>query len=188
MWKTVLAGTAALAIAGTSLVYAQQGPGGPGRDGPHWRPNAEDISALGDAKIAAIHAGLKLSAEQEKSWPAVEAALRDLAKQRSERMTARASANTPKDPVERLAARADMMTQTGAALKKLADAAGPLYKSLDEGQKHRLMILARLEGPQFGGEGGPRGHRGWMMHHGGDRGPGGPGDGPIGPERGPRAQ
>ena len=192
MWKTVLAGTAALAIAGTSLVYAQQGPGGPGRDGPHWRPNAEDISALGDARIAAIHAGLKLSAEQEKNWPAVETALRDLAKQHSERMTAHASADTPKDPVERLALRADMMTQTGAALKKLADATGPLYKSLDEGQKHRLWILARLEGHHFGGEGGPRGHRGWMMHRGGDRGlergPGGPGDGPMGPERGPRAQ
>lgn len=71
MWKTVLAGTAALAIAGTSLVYAQQGPGGPGRDGPRWRPNAEDISALGDAKIASIHAGLKLTAEQEKSWRCV---------------------------------------------------------------------------------------------------------------------
>jgi zinc resistance-associated protein len=103
-------------------------------------------------------------------------------------MTARASADQPKDPVERLALRADMMTQTGAALKKLADAAGPLYKSLDEGQKHRLMILARLEGHGFGGEG-PRGHRGWMMHHGGrglDRGPGAGDGGPMGPDGGPR--
>ena len=38
------------------------------------------------------------------------------------------------------------MTQRGAALKKLADAAGPLYKSLDEAQKHRFIVLARLGG------------------------------------------
>jgi hypothetical protein len=180
MWKTLAAGTTALAIAGASLAYAQKGPDASPEQIKRWRPSAEDITAFGDAKIAAIHAGLKLTAEQEKNWPAVEAALRDLAKQRSDRFTARASADKPKDPVERLALRADMMTQTGAALKKLADAASPLYKSLDEGQKHRLMILARLEGRGFGGEG-PRGHRGWMMHRGGpDRGLGGP-DGDRGP-------
>ena len=159
MWKTVLAGTTALAIAGTSLAYAQQGPGGPGFMAHHgWRPSAEDISAFGDARIAALHAGLKLTAEQEKSWPAVESALRDIAKQRAERFAARASADRPKDPVERMAMRAETMTQSGAALKKLADAAGPLYKSLDEGQKHRFTLLARMEGRQFGGEQGPHGH------------------------------
>ena len=34
------------------------------------------------------------------------------------------------------------MTQRGASLKKLADAVAPLYKSLDEGQKHRFVMLA----------------------------------------------
>lgn len=178
MWKTVLAGTTALAIAGTSLVYAQQGPGGPDRMS-HWRPSAEDISAFGDARIAAVHAGLKLTPEQEKNWPAVESALRDLAKQRSERFAARASADGPQDPVERLALRAEAMTQRGAALKKLADAAGPLYKSLDEGQKHRFAMLARLGGRQSMSERGRHGHQG----HGGwmHRGFGGP-------ERGPQQQ
>ena len=66
-----------------------------------------DITAFGDARIAAVHAGLKLTAEQEKNWPAVESALRDLAKQRSERFAARASADRPKDPIERLNLRAD---------------------------------------------------------------------------------
>jgi zinc resistance-associated protein len=195
MWKTLAAGTTALAIAGASLAYAQKGPDASLEQIKRWRPNAEDISALGDAKIAAIHAGLKLTAEQEKNWPAVEAALRDLAKQRADRFAARASADkptAPKDPVERLAARADMMTQTGAALKKLADAASPLYKSLDEGQKHRLMILARLQGRQFGGEGlrGHRGEHGWRMHRGpGAGGPdGGRNRGPMGPDGGPRPQ
>ena len=87
MWKAVLAGTTALAIAGTTLVYAQQSSDSFDR-GQRWRPTAEDITAFGDARIAALHAGLKLNAEQEKNWPAVESALRDLAKQRSERFAA----------------------------------------------------------------------------------------------------
>lgn len=176
MWKSVLAGTTVLAIAGGSLVYAQQGPAGPDR-AHHWRPSAEDVSAMGDAHIAAVHAGLKLNAEQEKNWPAVESALRDLAKQRSERF-ARASADRPTDPIARLSLRADAMTQRGAALKKLADAAGPLYKSLDDGQRHRFIRLARLGG----GEGGRDGHRG----HGGKGGWHHRGQG--GPEGGPRPQ
>jgi zinc resistance-associated protein len=183
MWKSVLAGTTALAIAGSSLVYAQQGSGGSER-AQRWRPSAEDISALGDARIAAVHAGLKLNAEQEKNWPAVESALRDLAKQRSERFAARASATRPADPVARLGLRAEVMTQRGAALKKLADAAGPLYKSLDEGQKHRFTMLARLGGEgRAGGRHDHRGQRGW--HH---RGQGGQERGPMAPEGGPRPQ
>ena len=95
MWKTVLAGTTALAIAGGTLAYAQQGSSGFERM-QRWRPTAEDITAFGEARIAALHAGLKLTAEQEKNWPAVESALRDLAKQRSERLAARASADRPR--------------------------------------------------------------------------------------------
>ncbi len=179
MWKTVLAGTAALAIAGGTLAYAQQNPAapnaGPGR-GAHWRMSAEDIGAFVDARVAALHAGLKLTPEQEKNWPAVETAIRDLAKQRSERFAARASADKPKDPIERLNLRADAMAERGASLKKLADAAAPLYKSLDEGQKGRFVLLAHLGGHRFGGErDGGRGYGGWMH-----RGPGA--------EGGPRPQ
>ena len=164
MWKSVLAGTTALAIAGGALAYAQKGPAEFERV-QGWRPSAEDIAAFGEARIAALHAGLKLTAEQEKNWPAVESALRDLAKQRSARFAARASADRPKDPVERLTLRADAMGQRAAALKKLADAAGPLYKSLDDGQKHRFVMLARLGGEQADGRRGHHGFGGWR-HHG----------------------
>ena len=167
MWKAVLAGTTALAIAGTSLVFAQQSSDDFQR-GPRWRPSAEDISAFGDARIAALRAGLKLTAEQEKNWPAVESALRELGKQRSERYAARASGDRPQDPIERLNTRADAMGQRAAALKKLADAAGPLYKSLDENQKRRFVMLARLGARQ---DGHWRGHHGPRFHHrGGDGG------------------
>jgi zinc resistance-associated protein len=193
MWKTALAGTAALAIAGGSFVYAQQGPGGLERGprherGPHWRMTAEDMSAFADARIAAIHAGLKLTPEQEKNWPAVETALRDLGKQRSARFAARASADTPKDPIERLNLRAETLTQRGATLKKLADAANPLYQSLDEGQKHRFVMLAHFEGRNFDHERGPHSAGGWMHRMGGwmHRGPAGPDGGPAGPDGSPR--
>jgi len=170
MWKTVLAGTAALALVGTTLAFAQQGPNAPSR-AQRWHPTAADITAFGDARIAAIHAGLELTPDQEKLWPPVEAALRDVFKQRSAWFTARASADQPKDPIERLGARAQVMTDRGAALKKLADAAGPLYESLDDAQKHRFVVLARVTGPH-----GWHGRHGWQ-HRGpeGRRGPAGPG-------------
>jgi zinc resistance-associated protein len=175
MWKTVLAGTTALAIAGTTLAYAQQGPTGlVGMQ--RWRPTATDITAFGDARIAAIHAGLTLTPEQEKNWPAVESALRDLAKERSEWFAARASADRPKGPIERLSLRAQVMTERGAALKKLADAAGPLYSSLDDAQKHRFVVLARLGGRSGHMRDQMHGHRG--MGEWQHRGPNGMGGNP----------
>lgn len=177
MLKTILAGTTALAIAGGSLAYAQKAPDRAERQS--WRPTAQDVAAFGDARIAALKAGLKLTPDQEKNWPAVETALRDMAKQRSERFAARASADKPTDPIERMGLRAQAMTQQGEALKKLADAAGPLYKSLDDSQKHRFMVLARLGGERGGWRGHERGH-GFMGHHGprDGRGPMGPGNQP----------
>jgi len=175
MLKTVLAGTTALAIAGASLAYAAQ-PGKQDRDRfQRWRPSAEDITALGDARIAALKAGLKLTPDQEKHWPAVEEAMHGITKQRADRHAAR-SVDRLSDPIERLAARAESMEARGAALKKLADAAAPLYKSLDEGQKRRFMILAQLGGKRFAHWRGDRdghGHRSGHYH------------GPGGPERGP---
>ncbi|MBX9864881.1 MAG: hypothetical protein K2Y42_19240, partial [Hyphomicrobium sp.] len=48
----------------------------------------------------------------------------------------------PDDPVSRLRERADNMATTAAAMKKIAEAADPLYKTLDDGQKRRLAVLA----------------------------------------------
>jgi hypothetical protein len=147
---------------------------------------------------------LKLNADQEKLWPAIETAVRDFAKIRIERANARINAQKddsnaqqkPDDPVARLRDRAETMATSAAAMKKIADAADPLYKTLDDGQKRRLAILMHMEG-RFGGGGGR--HRGFdhgmMNRDGGDRGfdrdrgydrDGGPGrdrDGRSGPER-----
>jgi zinc resistance-associated protein len=161
MWKAIVAGTAALAIAGTSLVYAQQQRGG--RDfGQRWQPSTEDVRAFGEARLAALKAGLVLTPEQEKNWPAFEQAARDFGKLRTDRMAAMRNAQPGADPVERLRQRAAAMSDTGAALQKLADATDPLYKSLDDNQKRRFAMLSRL-----GGAGGDhmRGHDGGGMRN-----------------------
>jgi hypothetical protein len=159
MKKVVLAGVAALAIAGSTAVYAQHRPW----HHHHVRMNPEDRAAFADARIAAVKAGLKLTPDQDKLWPPVETAVRDFAKLRIERANARmqarkdGDAERPKvDPVTRLHQRADNMATTAAALKKIADAADPLYKTLDEGQKRRLAVLTRMES-RFGGDG-------WRRH------------------------
>ena len=175
MLKTMLAGVTMLALAGGSFVYAQQrGDGGPRA---HQRQMSEqDRGAMTDARVAALKAGLKLTPDQEKNWSPLEKALRDRASARAERRDNRAKAERPKGPVERLQRRAERMTERGTALKQVADAAEPLYQSLDDGQKRRFRMLARLEGPRGQGQhwrqhGGKRG----KMHHG-DRGPAGAGD------------
>jgi zinc resistance-associated protein len=166
MWKVIVAGTAALAITGTSLVYAQQR----GRDdGQRWRPNAEDQRAFGDARLAGLKAGLTLTTEQEKNWPAFEQAAREFGKLRADRRAAMRTAQPSEDPVERLRQRAAAMSDTGAALKKLADATDPLYKSLDENQKRRFAVLGHLTGQGRDQSGGDE----FRGRHGGGRDGGG---------------
>ena len=119
------------------------------------------------SRLAALKAGLTLTPEQEKNWPSFELAARDFGKLRMDRMAAMRGATPSNDPVERLRQRATAMSDTGAALKKLADATDPLYKSLDDSQKRRFAVLNRLGGP--GGDH-MRGHDGGgMRHHFGPR-------------------
>jgi hypothetical protein len=159
MKKFVLAGVAALAIAGSTVVYAQHRPW----FHEHMRMSPEDRAAFTDARIAAVRAGLQLTPDQDKLWPPVETAVRDFAKMRIDRANARMAARQddasnaqkpddaqmPDDPVARLRERADNMATAAAAMKRIADAADPLYKTLDDGQKRRLAILTHMGG-RFG--------------------------------------
>ena len=194
MLKSIATATAALAIAGSSIVYAQQhfgGPGGYGDDGPRFehrhKLSIDDRKAFADARIAALKAGLQLTPDQEKNWPAFEQALRDLVKLRLDRIKAReereaAGGQPSADPFTRLQHRADRLAQSGTALKHLADTGAPLYQSLNDAQKERFKMLARMlrhhhhrfaaehrgwrEGNGYGGEdrGGPDG---FFQHEGG---------------------
>lgn len=178
MLKPVIVATALVALAGTSLVYAQQGFGGqsnPGGDGPRFErrhmPSPADITAFTDARIAALKAGLELTPDQAKNWPPFEQALRDMAQLRIQRIQARLAGEqqqAPTTPFDRLERRADAMAKRSAALKQVADSGAPLYQSLNDDQKGRFMKLARILRPH------PRMHafmeRGWRQGEGYGRG------------------
>jgi hypothetical protein len=200
MLKPVIAATALFAIAGSTFVYAQQGgyfrDGGPRIEYRH-RLSADDVSAFADARIAALKAGLELTPDQAKNWPAFEAALRDMAQLRIDRIKARQAAQqqdqTQMSPFDRLAKRADAMSKRSVALKQIADAGAPLYQSLNDAQKARFTMLARMLRPHQHGFNGSerregrnfdRDGRGWGGRRFGENDPGFGRDG-QGWQRGP---
>ena len=163
-----LVGAGALG-AGAAAVRAGERPD-PFSNGPHerWRGHGrwnaltpEDRAAFTDARIAALRTGLKLTPDQERLWPPVEGAIRDLARQRdAQREARRERGRMIDDAPGALRGMADAATARGEALRKLADATAPLFATLDEGQKRRAMVLARPMRP-FGGHPG-----GWRRHGG----------------------
>lgn len=193
MLKPVVVATAVLAVAGSSIVYAQQHFGGPGGD--HWSHHFEqhrhlspaDMAAFANARIAALKAGLELTPDQEKNWPPFEQALRDMVKLRIDRIEARrareaagATQTQPTNPFDRLQHRADAMAKRSAVLKHIAETGAPLYQSLDDAQKNRFRTLARILRPHHhmharfegggwrqgpGQDGAPAGRR-WWQHDG----------------------
>src|SRR4051794_1918742 len=141
------------------------------------RFSPEDIEAFTDARIAALHAGLRLSPDQQQMWPPVEQAIRDLVKLRREQFRAwrerREQGGDPRDDLPgMLRGMAERQAVRAEALRKLAEAATPLYASFDDGQKRRLRMLVRHMRPGGG-----------MMRHAW-RGMGGGGMGERGMGRG----
>jgi hypothetical protein len=127
----------------------------------HSHFTAEDRAAFLDAHIAALKAGLELTADQAKNWPPLESAMRDLAKERAARFAAwqeQRQQDQDLSPVDRLTRASERMSARSADLLKLAAAAKPLYDSLDDSQKRRFAMLFP-----------PRGHGHWRHwgHHDG---------------------
>jgi len=130
---------------------------------------AVDHQALLDARLAGLKAGLKLTNDQEKLWPPFETAVGDAAKLRMEQIKSmiermqkmqdmmEGSPGPAVSPVDRLAALGQRLSERGAAITKVAEAAKPLYASLDDSQKRLFVILGR-EMFMMG-----RGHRGMEM-------------------------
>jgi LTXXQ motif family protein len=109
----------------------------------HWM---EERAALLDARLAGFKAALKLNGDQEKSWSLFENAVRDAAKARAENMRAmreRREGDEQPSPIDRMRMMSDRLAKRSAAVKTLADAATPLYVSLDDGQKRDFGFLFR---------------------------------------------
>ncbi len=129
--------------------HAEQSPANvPARTEKHVFSPA-DRAAFLEARIAALHAGLTLSPEQEKLWPAVETALRAAANNAMARRQKFKDAPAPASLVDRLRRRGETAVARGQNLEAIADAAAPLNATLSEDQKHRLPVLVHGLMPNF---------------------------------------
>lgn len=113
-----------------------------------------------DARLIGFKASLSLTSDQEKIWAPFESALRDAAKLRGPGMRPDAGAETQVSPIDRMREISKRMGERSTALSAIADAAAPLYASLDDKQK--VIFDATLRGfvraHRFG-PGGPDGRR-----------------------------
>jgi hypothetical protein len=97
-------------------------------------PVQKTYALLSDAQIAAIKGRLNLSAGQETYWPAVEDALRRVAKKIHEQRQAKPNASGP--PID----------PDSEEVQQLKSAAMPLLFQLREDQKREVRSLARIIG------------------------------------------
>ena len=112
---------------------------------------AADRETVLDAKLAGMKVGLGLTADQEKLWAPFESAVRDADKSRMDamgEMMRMRSQGEHMSPIDHLEAMADRLSQGATNIKKIADAAKPLYDSLDKSQKHKFGMLGRMLMPE----------------------------------------
>src|SRR3981189_255093 len=87
MFKSIAAGATVLMLVAGAAAYAQQPLPGPDI-GRRQQLRPDDRAAFLDARVASLHAGLRLNPDQEKTWPAFEQAYRESARLRMERRAA----------------------------------------------------------------------------------------------------
>ncbi len=110
-----------------------------------------DRATIVDARIAAIKAGLRLTPAQEKDWDNLEKVARQVIAARAERQkeaVKEAAAFRDKDDVVsgmKLASK-DLVAR-GEELGKVAEAAAPLFASMDAAQKHSFAVLLHSFAP-----------------------------------------
>jgi hypothetical protein len=136
MWKAALTGVIALVISGSTGAFAQTPT-----VQASYRVASQAPSGEMDSGIARFKAALRLTPDQEKHWPRVESALREIA-----RNSDQAEGSEQRGMLRRIGSRATEMVLSAAAMKRLVSAAQPLMKTLDQEQKSKAMQLARAMG------------------------------------------
>jgi hypothetical protein len=99
---------------------------------------AEQIVAGNDADIERIRTELNLTPEQEKNWSGFSSAMHYLGHNGADRLNlriARSKRDPPDDIVEQMRNEAQFLVDRAADQRNVADAAEPLYTSLDDKQK-----------------------------------------------------
>ncbi|MGH6714134.1 MAG: Spy/CpxP family protein refolding chaperone [Bradyrhizobium sp.] len=99
---------------------------------------AEQIVATSDANIERIKKSLNLTPEQEKNWAGFNSAMHYLGHNGADRLNlriARAKRDPPDDIIEQMRNEAQFLNDRAVDQRNVADAAEPLFASLDEKQK-----------------------------------------------------
>src|ERR1700687_5590913 len=99
---------------------------------------AEQIVANSDANIDRIKAELHLTPEQEKNWTAFNSAMHYLGHNGADRLNlriARAKRDPPDDIIEQMRNEAQFLNDRAVDQRNVADAAEPLFASLNDKQK-----------------------------------------------------
>jgi hypothetical protein len=95
-----------------------------------------------EARIAKMRVDLNLTADQEKHWPEFASAMQDMSKKQADRQIAMRDARAQQkgvfDALDEMRRNADRQIERANDRKKLANAAQPLYASLNEQQKSRF--------------------------------------------------
>jgi hypothetical protein len=138
---TILAAIAVVGSMGamTASTMAQQSPSAAKPASSPALPDytASDVRAVLNARIAALKAVIDLTPDQEKLWPPVEVAIRDIAKSAAERLKKRTAAKPTGflDVLDQVAAGEEARAKD---LRTFVAAAKPLVATLNDEQKRRM--------------------------------------------------
>ena len=133
MWKAGLAAVVALVV-GSSAALAGSAEADFGRN----QMVAKSEAMMSLAQVARLKAVLKLNAAQEQLWPAIERAFNEICQAQD--------ANASQGLVQGIKHRAAAIALNALALRRLASAAYPLLRTLDEEQKQSGLAFARSVG------------------------------------------
>jgi LTXXQ motif family protein len=125
----------------------------PGAQTAESQLTAEQIVANSDAYIERIKTELQLTPEQEKNWTAFNSAMHYLGHNGADRLNlriARAQRDPPDDIIEQMRNEAQFLNDRAVDQRSVADAAEPLFASLDARQKaifiDQMVRLSRERG------------------------------------------
>ena len=139
MRKPLILFTAAAMLAGTAIAGSAVARD---RSEPAELTSGQ-IADQAAARAAQLKVDLRLTSDQDKNWSGFETAVVDMWKKQAEREAAWRTARAKQqdggvDLIDDMRKGADDQIERANDRKKLADAAQPLYKSLDDQQKRRF--------------------------------------------------
>ncbi len=136
MWKAALVGALVLTTGATSFAVADA------LDGTQVRQEqaaGHSGSVIRESHIARLRASLNLKPDQQRYLGPVESALRALARQQSREASGGGF-------ISRMSDRATSVAGTAMQMRRLASAAAPLIRVLDDNQKQNAMSFAQSSG------------------------------------------